>query len=135
MRKWGAGGGGGFVSEYQINETSARSTVPEQAPAMQPPHQSKIFEEDGGGFYAIQYRISATVPMPTASAPNKLPFLYQQMSRVGKVAIRNRLSPEMLSLAVREQQIGRDQRGEHGNGHEGEPARQEPAAVRAPPAA
>ena len=43
---------------------------------MQPPHQSKIFEEDGGGFYAIQYRISATVPMPTASAPNKLPFLY-----------------------------------------------------------
>ena len=47
---------------------------------MQPPHQSKIFEEDGGGleglhgFYAIQYRISATVPMPTASAPNKLPF-------------------------------------------------------------
>ena len=94
MRKWGAGGGGGFVSEYQINETSARSTVPEQAPAMQPLHQSKIFEEDGGGLegklskeslpfqaskwlhgsYVIQYRISATVPMPTASAPNKLPF-------------------------------------------------------------
>ena len=49
----------------------------------------------------------------------------------GEGGDKEQVIPGDVELAVREQQIGRDQRGEHGNGNEGEPARQE----RAPPAA